>query len=66
MKESRFKTRKNQFEIISYGNGAAYSVTCNATGKNLFVQGDEAMWLQDETDDFKEDALAEIFAEIDE
>ena len=65
MKTQRYNTINGAFEVISYGNGTAYSITDNATSKNLFVQGDDAVWIESETRDFNDEAiLADIFDQL--
>ena len=48
-----FVTEDNKYHVESLGNGWAYSVTCQRTGKNFFVQDSDADTLQKETDDFQ-------------
>ena len=47
-----FVTEDRKYHIESLGNGWAYSVTCQRTGNNFFVQDHDAEQLQKETDDF--------------
>ena len=52
MKSTAFTTEDKKYHIESLGNGWAYSVTCQRTGNNFFVQDHDAEQLQLETDDF--------------
>lgn len=47
-----FETADGKYVIESYGNGWAYSVTCQRTGENFFVQDDSADQLQQDTHNF--------------
>jgi hypothetical protein len=47
-----FTTENGEYHIETLGNGWAYSVTCQRTGKNFFVQEHAADMLQRDTDDF--------------
>ena len=47
-----FITEDGKYHIETLGNGWAYSVTCQRTGKNFFVQDRAADTLQRDTDDF--------------
>ena len=60
-----FTTPTGRFHIISYGNGWAYTVTCQTTGDDFFVQDDSAAQLQEDTADFTdEDVLEEYMAAL--
>ena len=48
-----FITEDNKYHIEVFGNGWAYSVSCQRTGKNLFVQDHDADTLQQETSNFE-------------
>lgn len=48
-----FTTEDNRYHIEVLGNGWAYSVTCQRTGNNFFVQDQDAEQLQRDTDDFQ-------------
>ena len=48
-----FITENGEYHIESLGNGWAYSVTCQRTGKNFFVQDHDADALQQETSNFE-------------
>lgn len=47
-----FTTENGAYHVETLGNGWAYSVTCQRTGKNFFVQEQAADMLQRDTDDF--------------
>ncbi len=49
---NRFITEDDKYHIETLGNGWAYSVTCQRTGRNFFVQDHDADTLQRDTDDF--------------
>lgn len=48
-----FITEDNKYHIEVFGNGWAYSVSCQRTGRNLFVQDHDAYTLQQETSNFE-------------
>lgn len=43
------------YTIYSYGNGLAYKIVQYSTGKDVFIQGDDAKAFRDEYDDLKLD-----------
>lgn len=60
-----FTTPTGLFHVESYGNGWAYTVTCQTTGDNFFVQDESAAQLQDESADFTdENVLSEYMAAL--
>jgi len=60
MKQSTFT--RDGYVITSYGNGAAYAIKCLNSGDELFVQGDDALQIESETQDFKcLDVLSDYF-----
>lgn len=60
-----FTTPTGRFHITSHGNGWAYTVTCQTTGEDFFVQDESAAQLQEDTGDFTdEDTLAEYMAAL--
>lgn len=62
MKTDTFTTPHGAYHVESYGNGWAYSVTCQATGDNLWFQDSDAEQLQQDSDGFtNEDALRSYF-----
>ena len=48
-----FITEDDKYHIEVFGNGWAYSVTCQRTGKNLYVQDHAADMLQQDTSNFE-------------
>jgi hypothetical protein len=60
MKQSTFT--RDGYVITSYGNGAAYAIKCLNSGDELFVQGDDALQIESDTQDFKcLDVLSDYF-----
>jgi hypothetical protein len=49
---NKFETADGKYFIESYGNGWAYTVTCQRTGDNFFVQDSSAVILQQDTQNF--------------
>lgn len=47
-----FITHDGRYHIESHGNGWGYSVTCQASGANLWFQDEDASKFQADTDDF--------------
>ena len=46
-----------------YGNGAAYAIKCLNSGDELFVQGDDALQIESDTQDFQYlDILSDYFS----
>jgi len=45
-------TDDGNYHIKIFGNGWAYSVTCQRTGRNFFVQDDDAAQLQTYSNNF--------------
>jgi hypothetical protein len=39
----QFTTNDNRYEVVSHGNGWAYEITDNATGKTLWFQDSDAV-----------------------
>lgn len=55
-----FTTPTGLFNVESYGNGWAYTVTCNTTGESFSCQDGAAVRLQSNTGDFTDEiALAQ-------
>jgi len=48
-----FVTEDGKYHVESLGNGWAYSITCQRTGNNFFVQDSNAEQLNQECDDFR-------------
>lgn len=53
MVTNTFITEDGKYHIESLGNGWAYSITCQRTGNNFFVQDSNAETLNQECDDFR-------------
>jgi hypothetical protein len=53
MNTNTFITADGKYHIESLGNGWAYSVTDQRTGKNFFMQDSDAEELQRNTDNFE-------------
>jgi hypothetical protein len=61
----QFTTETGKFHVISHGNGWAYEITDQATGDSLWLQDDDAIWIEEQTDKFQnEDALNSIFDNV--
>lgn len=52
MNTRTFITEDGKYCVEELGNGWAYSVTCQRTGENFFMQDHDAEQLQKDTDDF--------------
>lgn len=62
----QFTTNDNRYDVISHGNGWAYEVTDNATGKTLWFQDSDAVQMQTATNDFDDtDVLLDYFECLD-
>jgi hypothetical protein len=53
MVTNTFITEDGKYHVESLGNGWAYSITCQRTGNNFFVQDHNAEQLNQECDDFR-------------
>jgi hypothetical protein len=61
----QFTTETGKFHITSHGNGWAYEITDQATGDSLWLQDDDAIWIEEQTDKFQnENALNSIFDNV--
>ncbi len=61
----QFTTETGKFHITSHGNGWAYEITDQETGDSLWLQDDDAIWIEEQTDKFQnEDALNSIFDNV--
>lgn len=59
-----FKTPDGHYLIESHGNGWAYSVFCENTFRNFWVQDDAAAQLRDDTSGFTDTRImADYFAD---
>jgi hypothetical protein len=63
MKTNTFETADGKYHIESYGNGWAYSVTCQRTGENFFVQDHDADQLQQDTHNFDNTSVLDNYME---
>ena len=63
MKSRTFETADGKYVIESYGNGWAYSVTCQRTGESFFVQDDAAAQLRQDTHDFDNTSVLDNYME---
>jgi len=64
---TQFTTSDRRYRIVSHGNGWAYEITDTATGKTLWFQDDDAVQVQNNTNDFDDtESLSDYFACIDE
>lgn len=63
MNTNTFITADGKYHIESLGNGWAYSVTDQRTGKNFFVQDNAAEELQRETADFECTGALDMYME---
>lgn len=62
MSTNEFDTPTGRYTVTSFGNGWAYTVTCNSTGEHLFFQDYDAEQIQAETDNFEnESAIDQYF-----
>jgi len=60
MKQSTFT--RDGYAITSYGNGAAYAIKCLNSGNEIFVQGDDALQIESDTQDFEcMDVISDYF-----
>jgi hypothetical protein len=61
MKVTEFQ--RGDYVVTSYGNGTAYFVVRNGDETGVFVQGDDADTLREQTNDFENlDILSDYFA----
>jgi phage major head subunit gpT-like protein len=63
MTTNEFDTPTGRYTVQSYGNGWAYTVTCNRTGEHLFFQDHSAEQLQAETDNFENEIVINQYFE---
>lgn len=62
MTTNEFITADGKYAISSYGNGWAYTITCNATGNDLWLQDHDAQQLQTDTNNFENtDVIGQYF-----
>lgn len=61
----QFTTETGKFHITSHGNGWAYEITDQTTGGSLWLQDDDAIWIEEQTDKFQnENALNSVFDNV--
>lgn len=57
-----FITNSGRYHIESHGNGWGYGITDQNTGVNLWFQDDDAIQIQEKTNDFEyEEIITEYF-----
>jgi hypothetical protein len=59
----QFTTPTGAFHITSHGNGWAYEVHCQTTGKSLWFQDDDAASIQKRSEDFTNEVLLGTYIE---
>lgn len=57
-----FETKSRRYHIESHGNGWGYGITDQKTGVNLWFQDDDAIQIQEKTNNFEyEEIITEYF-----
>jgi len=64
MTTNEFTTHDNKFYVASYGNGWAYEITDQRTGDSLWFQDDDADRLREETEDFANTMVLDMYFEM--
>lgn len=59
----QFTTPNGAFHVTSHGNGWAYEVHCQTTGKSLWFQDDDATTIQTRSNDFTDEVLLGTYIE---
>ena len=63
MTTNEFDTADGKYTVKSYGNGWAYTITCNATGDDLWFQDHDAEQLQADTNNFENTCVLAYYFE---
>ena len=58
-----FNTPNRAYLVTSHGNGWAYEITDQQTGHSLWFQDDEALRLQEESQDFELETVLDQYFE---
>ena len=64
MTTNEYKTADEKYYIKSYGNGWAYEVEELGTGESLFFQDSDAVRLREETEDFNNTMVLDMYFEM--
>ena len=64
MTTNEYTTTDGKYHVKSYGNGWAYEVTDTTTGESLFFQDHDAEQLQNETEDFTNTMVLDMYFEM--
>jgi hypothetical protein len=58
-----FNTPNRHYIVTSHGNGWAYEITDQETGESLWFQDDDAVQVQQNTNDFEDESAIDQYFE---